>query len=292
MAKNYSDCLDNIVFYTEVGKTPKFDVTPATVSRTRMMLCERALSSKNSSLNDFREKFQVQSSVLGNLTISNAHCQQNLTQAGNDLRDQLREIDDLKRKVTGLEALTAAHKRTFDQRSVKMVRVVREMQGHLACLQSEENCITEATHYVTLPISFMESLCTYNLVDGQELYGLHVCPFLGDRLWADLDTDHFMAQNPYTSSVLLLIMVLAAIGGLTILTGAGLLCHRFRQPLARLCRRCLHQPRRPSGAGPEGGSEAAESVSDKVEVGSTEGVLPKKDPLNAAWDQKGLTPEQ
>jgi len=101
-----------------------------------------------------------------------------------------------------------------------------------------------------------------------------------------------MAQNPYTSSVLLLIMVLAAIGGLTILTGAGLLCHRFRQPLARLCRRCLHQPRRPSGAGPEGGSEAAESVSDKVEVGSTEGVLPKKDPLNAAWDQKGLTPEQ
>jgi len=38
----------------------------------------------------------------------------------------------------------------------------------------------------------------------------------------------------------------------------------------------------------------AEPVSelDKVEDGSAEGVLPKKDPLNAAWDQKGLTPEQ
>ena len=288
---NLSQCHDDLIFRRHVtGPMQQEQLVrslPRTANTTKLLLCERALKSKNSTFHDLREKFETQSELLNNVTTKHTDCTQSIAGYEKEVEGKEEKIGELEAKIAELENEAVLRKSKFDERTTKMVEVVRGMQRHLACLQTEETCQAEAEHYITLPIGYMELLCTYELLDGQEIFGLEMCSFLGDRLWRNLELNVFIASNPLTASVLVILLVFAVIGVLTFLSALAYLVFRHRRLLARHLRRGVQQPRRPSVASPEGrsGSTEIRPETKPAEQKKEGGPIKAKDPLNAAWNQ-------
>ncbi len=291
---NLSQCHDDLIFRRFVTGPMQQDQhvrsLPRTANTTKLLLCEKALKSKNSTFHDLKVKFEVQSEQLKNVTSKHVDCTQNLTEHREEVQDKKLKIEELEEKITKLENEVVAHKAKFDERTSKMVEVVRGMQHHLACLRTEENCLAEAAHYITFPIGYVDLICTYELLDGQEVFGLETCSFLGDRLWGHLELNVFIASNPWTASVLAILIIFSIIGMITFLSALLYLIFRHRRFLSKCFRRGGQQPRRPSVASPEGHSGSTEIRSEIRPIKSAvqkkeDGSSKIKDPLDAAWNQ-------
>jgi len=204
---------DNGVFSREFT-SQKFP--PAKVTRPvglkRCAVCESQLSTKNSSLVTLELQYSTQARELTNMTSLYHICDQERAVIREDLGVEVSKVQKLKEDVRMLEEKSIDQDEKHGQKVKTLRNVVRGMQKHLQCLQTEENCVDEASLYTSLPNDVMSEVCLLHDVTGQELFGLATCNLLGDRTLGALDWKIFRSENPQLTGIILSMVIFAIIG--------------------------------------------------------------------------------
>ena len=200
---------------------------------TRLQKCEKDL--KNCSMVGDSNLVELNSYVAENIS------QQLLL---GELRSEVATLStsesDLKEEVSRLTLALEAEVR-------KSNGLVQEHASQLARLQStvdtlqddfsavgichngsqDSNCSHLLEPYVCIPKVLKPKLCSTGSQDERlGLFGLRQCQLLGDETIGFIDVLSFVSSNPWTSSFLLTILVLAVVG---ILTPLWVYCHTRRR---------------------------------------------------------------
>ena len=199
---------------------------------TKIATCQAALIAKNNSLNTLREKYLSQSTQLGNVTSHLQQCRHDLNSAEDRISGYVKASVANTRSC---DQKVADQKKTHDETARGYKRVVTGLQHHLQCLETEENCKDVAGFYTCMPKEMADATCLlYNLV-GYELFGLKICNLPGDSVMTHFNAKQFIRENPRVSSLVILLLILASIGTVTLLTVAIWLMVRYRLQLRQGC---------------------------------------------------------
>ena len=202
---------------------------------TKIATCQASLTAKNNSLNTLREKYLGQSVQLGNVTSYLKKCRHDLNAAADEISGHERaSVANTK----GCEQRMVEQKKACDETARGYKRVVSGLQHHLQCLETEDNCKDVAEFYICMPREMAEAACLLTDLIGYELFGLKMCNLPGDSVMAHFNVRLFIQENPRISSLLILVFVLASIGGVTLFTVITWLLIRYRQQFRRGCN-CL-----------------------------------------------------
>ena len=215
--RTYQDCKDALVFSKQVTKHQYPSSRPARLTGgTKLRICESQLVAKNDSLHNLQSQYSRQSNELANVTSQFQSCRQDLVDVREELTEEKVKTDTLLSKVHELEQNATSQKQEHSQWFQGLRSIVRGMQRHLQCLQTEESCTQAAELYTCLPSDILDALCLKTSVLGQELFDLNVCSLLGDETWSEFNVPLFIANNPKTTAVLILIVVFSIIGAVTV----------------------------------------------------------------------------
>jgi len=212
----------------------------------KLAACVGDLKAKNDTLNDLRREYLVQSEALSNSSVDLRNCKQVQSQLNDKTLAAEEELRKCNGRVTGLEREGKDKVQACDNRLQGFRDIVREMQRHLQCLQTDESCGDIAGLYTCSPIDLMHQACTPEYVLGQELFGIQTCNMLSDQTWSSLDLKNFLGQNPKIFCYLIILLVLASVGLVTLLCACLWLLVRHRRTLFLAIRGCLAycRPRR------------------------------------------------
>ena len=217
MNSTYLDCKDELVFANLSAHECGREKAPKPPGSTRLRNCESRFTAKNNSFNNLQDRYQTQSKELGNVSAELRTCRRSLSEIEGEFSKEKGLASRLQEEVRVLEEKATEQRQDTNRRVQGLRSVVLGLQRHLLCLPSEENCSQEAEMYTCIPSFIAEYLCLLAAVEGQELFALEVCPLIGDSTWSPLDLPAFIRTNPRSSAVLILIVILAFIGGLTVL---------------------------------------------------------------------------
>ena len=212
----YFDCKDSLIFSQNVSTIEcqrAKSVKPT--GMTKLLNCEARFLSKNQSFNSLHAQYLSQSADLSNTSSVLNACNQDLALSEEKVKREMQQSMILTTKLEDVEKRFSNQQLEFNKRVGDLRSVVRGMQRHLQCLQTEENCSLEADSYTCLPSDVTDSLCLILPVNGQELFGLNMCLLLGDKTWSTFDVSTYLHDNPWTSAVLITLVVFASIGGCT-----------------------------------------------------------------------------
>ena len=244
----YYDCKDELVFANLSAYECGREKVPKPPGSTRLRNCEDRFTAKNISFNTLQTQYRNQSIRFGNVSAELQSCRRSLTEAQGNLDSEKGLVAGLQEGTRRLEEKVSEQRQDTNKKIQGLRTVVLGLQRHLLCLPSEENCSQEAEMYTCIPSHIAEWICLLVAVEGQELFDLSLCPLMGDSTWSSLSLSRYIRENPRISAVLILIMILATIGGITILMILFwiVVCYRARIMfnlgfcygyLRRLCRR-------------------------------------------------------
>ncbi len=237
---SYLDCTTALEYSKNLTlhecKRPTY-IKPA--GSVKLAACVGDLKAKNDTLNDLRREYLVQAEALSNSSVDLRNCQQAQGQMGDKTTAVEEELRKCKDRVADLEKEGKDKALVCDNRLQGFRDIVREMQRHLQCLQTEESCGDVAGLYTCSPIDLMHQACTTDYVLGQELFGLHTCNMLSDQTWSSLDFKNYLGQNPRIFFYLVTLLALASIGLITLLSACLWLLVRHRHTLLSAICGCL-----------------------------------------------------
>ena len=212
----YFDCKDTLIFAENVSTIEcQRAKTAKPTGMTKLLNCEARFLSKNQSFNALHARYLSQSTELSNTSSVLNSCNQDLVASEETVKREVQQATDLATKLEDVERKFTSQQLDFNKKVGDLRSVVRGMQRHLQCLQTEENCSLEANSYTCLPSEVTDSLCLIIPVNGQELFGLDMCLLLGDKTWSTFNVSIYLHNNPWTSAVLILLVIFASIGGCT-----------------------------------------------------------------------------
>jgi len=277
---------------------------PVAAKALKCRICESQLKAKNDSLNDLQVRYNNQTLVLANLTTYYNLCEGSKVSLSASLAAAGETVETLKGKIEDLERQVGNEHEAYQKRVKGLRDIIKRMQRHLLCMQTEEQCQDESEHYTCLPKDILTLAFVTVDVEGQELFGIPTSHFLGDLTWKDLDWQQFKKENPNTYMALLVLITLASIGATGLLLLLISLLVYYRWPICAGFRRlrslCTRGPASPilkktdpgtpstdqktpakSDQDPEASTSAGTGGSPDPTT-STPGAAKKHD-FNAAW---------
>jgi len=250
------------------------------------------LAAKNSSLQDLQKHYLTKSEELGVLTKDLEECKRNVSSRDQKIISGGTLLAAANEKIKVLEGQLSDKHESCEKRLQGFRVIIREMQRHLQCLQTEEACLDVAGLYTCLPVDLSLQTCLPTYTMGQELFGLELCVLLGDSTWQRLSSEEFMRHNPRIAAWLILMFTFAIIGLLVVLLLLVWMLARCRSGF--VCGRAgglPHLPsivKRPRAKKPKSQRgeefEMKEKITTEAEKKKTKPPRPPVADLNADWN--------
>jgi hypothetical protein len=183
--------------------------------------CLQNLNDKNVSYYELKEDCDNLTEDWENVTFELESCTVKSTKLSESLAIETALVSALKGEVSALKKLDEEKTRNYRASLAELLAVMYSVQDDIKCMVGTPNCSFEAGKYWCLPRIYQSSICLIEKQMGQEVFGMSLCPLLGDNTIYNLDWAQFVRRNPRTTTFLLLTLVFATIGLLVALLGCS-----------------------------------------------------------------------